>query len=86
MASKPLRPKTLYFSEHAATRMVERQFTTHDVKLILYTGDEAQSSYQPPKGPFRYARQLVLRGHPAKVIFADKPDRYEIITVEWVAE
>lgn len=83
---RPLHPKPLLFSDHAADRMRERGFTVEDVKRLLYLGAVAKSSYQPPGGPFRHARQLILRGRPAKVIFLDEPTRYLIVTVEWVYE
>ncbi|MBX3173256.1 MAG: DUF4258 domain-containing protein [Gemmatimonadaceae bacterium] len=86
MNERPLYPKQIFYSEHAAERMVERGFSSEDVRRILFTGDVAVSSYQPPKGPRRHARQLVLRGHPAKVVFVIWPTRYDIITVEWVTE
>lgn len=86
MDDRPLYPKQIFYSEHAAERMVQRGFSSEDVRRILYTGAVAASSYQPPKGPTRHARQLVLRGRPAKVIFTIWPTRYDIITVEWVAE
>lgn len=86
MAERPLLPKPLFFSDHAVQRMQERGFTVEDVKRILYLGAVSESSYQPAGGQHRYARQLDLRGKPAKVIFSQKPQRYDIITVEWVRE
>lgn len=86
MDDRPLHPKPLFFSAHAVRRMVERGFSTTDVKRILYTGDVAESTYQPPRGPYRYARQLAIGTRVAKVIFTQPPMRYDIITVEWLDE
>jgi hypothetical protein len=84
MLDRPLRPKPLFFHSHAVQRMQERGFSVTDVKRILYTGDKAESSVQKHGMPYRFARQLVVREKPAKVIFCDEPHRYFILTVEWV--
>ena len=88
MSEKPLRPKPLFYTYHAITRMQQRGFTEMDVKRILYTGDPAESTYQPKGGQHRYGRQLAMGKEKriAQVFFADNPDRYDIITVQWLDE
>lgn len=86
MADRPLHPRPLFYSAHAVQRMQERGFTREDVKRILYLGDAAESSYQKPGSDHRWARQLILRDRPAKVIFVEGPEHRIIVTVEWVHE
>lgn len=81
---RPLHPKSLFFSAHAIQRMNERHFSVEDVKRILYLGEVAKSSYQPKSGPQREARQYPFGGRLAKVIYLEEPNRYLIVTVEWV--
>lgn len=83
---RPLLPRRLVYDPHAVQRMQQRGFSHHDVKLVLYTGAVAESSFQPKQGPYRHARELRLRGKRAKVIFTIWPDYYYIVTVEWVWE
>jgi hypothetical protein len=85
VSERPLQPKRLTYDPHAELRMVERGFTDHDVRVILFTGvvSPAHTRYGAET---RYGRMILLRGWPAKVIFLDRPDHYYIITVEWLYE
>jgi hypothetical protein len=83
-SDRPLRPMRLVFGPHAVTQMQVRGFSTQDVKVILYTGEVAVSTFQPKKGPHRHGRAIEIRSKLAAVLFTCYPDYYYIVTVEWV--
>jgi hypothetical protein len=75
--------KRIVYDPHAALRMRGRGFRPADVEWILETGTVADPG--PIKGHEpRLAKERMIRGHMARMIYLERADHYYVITVFWV--
>jgi hypothetical protein len=75
--------KRIVYDSHAAIRMRERGLRPADVEWILETGAPAYPGADVQAEP-RLAKERMIRGHKARVIYLERADHYYIITIFWV--
>jgi hypothetical protein len=75
--------KRIVYDPHATLRMRQRGFKPADVEWILETGTSAYPGADVQAEP-RVAKERMIRGHKARVVYLDRADHYYVITVFWV--
>jgi hypothetical protein len=76
-------PKPIHYTDHAVARLA-RGFTRADIRWLIAQGRRA---IWPSKGPTRYWTATGYVGRrEARAVFIEDPQRYLIVTVEWVGD
>ena len=74
--------KPVHYSTHALDEKWTRSISREQVKWLISRGDRARV---PSRGPTQYwMAKGYLGQQEAAVVFIEYPDRYLVVTVEWI--
>lgn len=73
--------KNIIYSPHAADQMKERGFSREDVRWLLAEGSKTK---ERSVGEQRWQCKGYLGKHEAGVVFIERQNEIEIVTVQWI--